>query len=310
MQPGNVTNSKKKEDPAVTNFREYVKIKTVHPDPDYDGAIKFLERMAKELELPFKCIEVHPGKPVGIITWKGKNPSLPSLMLNSHMDVVPVFQEHWKCDAFEAKKMDNGDIYGRGTQDMKSVTIQYIEAVRRLKSKEEKLLRNIYITFMPNEETDSIGMSLFIKRPEFEEMNVGYVLDEGLANPDDVFTVFYGERTIWQLNVICSGDPGHGSRFIENTAAEKLRKVINSFLSFREEQKKELETNQKLKIGDVTTVNLTKVEGGIAHNVVPVNFTASFDIRISPTVNLQEFEDKIKGWCKNAGDAVTCEFVV
>lgn len=26
-----------------------------------------------------------------IITWQGSDPSLPSLMLNSHMDVVPVF---------------------------------------------------------------------------------------------------------------------------------------------------------------------------------------------------------------------------
>ena len=26
-----------------------------------------------------------------IITWEGSNPSLPSIMLNSHMDVVPVF---------------------------------------------------------------------------------------------------------------------------------------------------------------------------------------------------------------------------
>jgi len=29
--------------------------------------------------------------PVFVMTWEGKNPSLPSLLLNSHMDVVPVF---------------------------------------------------------------------------------------------------------------------------------------------------------------------------------------------------------------------------
>ncbi|XP_077862170.1 aminoacylase-1-like [Saccoglossus kowalevskii] len=279
---------KKNEDQAVTNFREYLRIKTVHPDADYDGAIQFLERMAKELELPFKCIEVHPGKPVGIITWNGKNPSLPSLMLNSHMDVVPVFQEHWKCDAFEAKKMDNGDIYGRGTQDMKSVAIQYIEAIRRLKSKGETPQRTIYMTFVPDEEvTGTLGMGLFIKRPEFKEMNVGYVLDEGLANPEDAFTVFYAERPVWWVNVKCTGNPGHGSRFIENTAAEKLQKVIDSFLAFREEQKKRLEKNVDLRLGDVTTVNLTKLQGGIAHNVVPVDFTASFDIRLSIDVDMK-----------------------
>ena len=34
----------------------------------------------------------------------------------------------------------------------------------------------------------------FMKTEFFKQMNVGFVLDEGLANPDDVYSVFYGER--------------------------------------------------------------------------------------------------------------------
>ncbi len=40
-------------------------------------------------------------------------------------------------------------------------------------------------------------MKMFVKREEFKKMNVGYCLDEGLANPDNVFTIFYGERVPW-----------------------------------------------------------------------------------------------------------------
>ncbi|XP_077982510.1 aminoacylase-1-like [Glandiceps talaboti] len=300
------------EDPAVSNFREYIRIRTVsaEPDPDYDGAVKFLERMAKDIELPFRCIEVHPGMPVVIISWEGTDPSLPSLMLNSHTDVVPVFLDQWKCDPFEAKKDENGDIYGRGTQDMKSVGIQYIEAIKRLKKQGVKLLRTIHMTFVPDEEvTGRLGMGKLVQRSEFKDLNVGYVLDEGLANPKDIFTVFYGERPIWWVNVKCVGNPGHGSRFIENTAAEKLQKVINSFLAFREEQKQLLQKNEELKLGDVTTVNMNKLEGGIAYNVVPMQFVASFDIRLAPTVDMKEFEEKIKTWCTEAGTDVTYEFL-
>jgi len=32
-----------------------------------------------------------PEKPVVIITWVGQRPELPSLLLTSHMDVVPVY---------------------------------------------------------------------------------------------------------------------------------------------------------------------------------------------------------------------------
>ena len=59
-----------------------------------------------------------------------KDPSLSSIMLNSHMDVVPVFPEHWTYPPFSAHKDEDGNIYGRGTQDMKSVGIQHFEAVR------------------------------------------------------------------------------------------------------------------------------------------------------------------------------------
>ena len=36
-----------------------------------------------------------------------------------------MLKEFWKCDLFEGKRYENGDIYGRGVQDMKSVGIQY-----------------------------------------------------------------------------------------------------------------------------------------------------------------------------------------
>lgn len=49
------------------------------------------------------------------------------------MDVVPVEQDKWVVDAFSGHVTEEGRIYGRGTQDMKSVAVQHLEAVRRLK---------------------------------------------------------------------------------------------------------------------------------------------------------------------------------
>ena len=37
----------KEEDPAVTKFREYIRIETVQPNPDNIGAMKFLARYAE-----------------------------------------------------------------------------------------------------------------------------------------------------------------------------------------------------------------------------------------------------------------------
>lgn len=48
-----------------------------------------------------------------------------------------------------------------------------------------------------------------------------------------------------------------------------------------------LNTSECFTLGDVTTVNMTMVKGGVAYNVIPPEMDVSFDLRIPPTVNLQ-----------------------
>ncbi|XP_075039908.1 aminoacylase-1-like isoform X2 [Mixophyes fleayi] len=297
------------DNPSTARFQEYLRIRSVQPDPDYDGIVRFLFKMAKEIGLESKKLEFSPGKTIVILTWKGSQPHLKSVILNSHTDVVPVFEEFWTYPPFSAHKDKDGNIYGRGTQDMKSVTIQYLEAVRQLKSEGRHFPRTIHLTMVPDEEIGGhTGMELFVDHLEFRALNPGITLDEGLANPTDAFSVFYGEKCVWWVTVHCRGNPGHGSRFIENTAASKLNSVISSLLEFREKEKKRLESNQSLTLGDVTTVNLTKVNGGVSCNVIPTEMSASFDLRIPPTVNLKEFESQLESWCRAAGDQVTWEY--
>ncbi|XP_075039910.1 aminoacylase-1A-like [Mixophyes fleayi] len=297
------------DNPSTARFQEYLRIRSVQPDPDYDGIVRFLFKMAEEIGLESKKLEFSPGKTIVILTWKGSQPHLKSVILNSHTDVVPVFEEFWTYPPFSAHKDTDGNIYGRGTQDMKSVTIQYLEAVRQLKSEGHHFPRTIHLTMVPDEEISSkAGMPSLTDHLEFHALNPGIALDEGLANPTDEFSVFYGEKCVWWVTVHCRGNPGHGSRFIENTAASKLNSVISNLLAFREKEKERLESDQSLTLGDVTTVNLTKVNGGVSCNVIPTEMSATFDLRIPPTVNLKEFESQLESWFRTAGDQVTWEY--
>uniref|UniRef100_A0A8B9ESY3 N-acyl-aliphatic-L-amino acid amidohydrolase n=1 Tax=Anser cygnoides TaxID=8845 RepID=A0A8B9ESY3_ANSCY len=273
------------------------------------AAIQFLERVGTDLGLASQKVEVCQGRVVLVLTWLGTNPRLRSILLNSHTDVVPVFEEHWTYPPLEAVKDSQGNIYARGAQDMKCISIQYLEAIRRLKAEGKCFARTIHLTFVPDEEVGGHkGMEMFVQRPEFKALNVGFALDEGLASPSDTFSVFYGEKSPWWIKVKCTGSPGHGSRFISNTAAEKMHKVITSFLAFRESEKQRLKSDTRLTLGDVTSLNLTMLEGGVSFNVVPSEMAAGFDIRIPPTVDLKAFEKQVAGWCQAAGDGVTYEF--
>jgi aminoacylase len=62
-----------------------------------------------------------------------------------------------------------------------------------------------------------------------QELNVGFSLDEGIAAPGEEIPIFYGERNVFWVRITCPGSPGHGSRFLENTAAEKVTCVAFLF---------------------------------------------------------------------------------
>lgn len=88
----------------------------------------------------------------------------------------------------------------------------------------------------------------------------------------------------------CKGTTGHGSLLLKNTAAEKIRYLIDRFLDLRQLEVQKLENNPELSVGDVTTVNLTMLKGGIQTNIVPPLLTAAFDVRLAIDVDHNEFE--------------------
>lgn len=207
---------------AVESFQKYLRIPTVHPNPDYNPAISFLSQIANELKLKIKIIPIVAEKPVAIFTWEGYEKNLKSIAFNSHLDVVPVFRDQWTCDPFAAE-IKKGRIYARGAQDMKCVGIQYLEAVRILKAKNWQPKRDLHIIFVPDEEIGGHdGMEKLVNMEGWKELNIGLVLDEGLASPGNEYLLFYGERAPWWIKVIITGETGHGSQFICDTVGSKL----------------------------------------------------------------------------------------
>ncbi|KAK5968079.1 Aminoacylase-1 [Trichostrongylus colubriformis] len=77
------------EDIAVTKFREYLQVNTEQPKPNYEACKEFLCNLASELGIQTRWVEPVRGKPFIIMEILGSEPDLPSIVLYSHMDVVP-----------------------------------------------------------------------------------------------------------------------------------------------------------------------------------------------------------------------------
>lgn len=77
--------------------------------------------------------------------------------------------------------------------------MQYLSALKALKLEGFVPKRTIHLSYVPEEETGGIGgMKEFVDTEEFKSLNVGFSLDEGIASPNEVFSVFYAERAIWR----------------------------------------------------------------------------------------------------------------
>nr|CAD7395133.1 unnamed protein product [Timema poppensis] len=327
---------KETEDEAVTRFREYLRIPSVHPNVNYDECVSFLTRQASSLGLPIQVHQLVKNKPIVVITWEGTNPTLPTILLNSHMDVVPVYREKWTKDPFNAEKDEHGNIYGRGSQDMKCVGIQYLEAIRKLKKEGVKLRRTVHISFMPDEEIGGKdGMRKFVNTSDFFELNIGVALDESVASPMEELLLFYAERSSWNVEVHCSGTPGHGTLFHEDTSGEKLQIILDRFMTYRQQQKDILETKPHpiFSLAEVTSLNLTQMkvmskeifkrglscqsimvttclsmDGGVQSTLVPPDLVLVFDVRVAIDQDHQELEELMQSWCLEAGPGVTLTF--
>lgn len=165
--------------------------------------VEFLKKQAKSLNLPVSVYYPSDEKnPVVVITWEGSEPELPTIMLNSHMDVVPVFLEHWTYKPFGAEIDDKGKIYARGAQDTKQLGTQHLATIRALKKNGiNQLKRTIHVTFVPNEEVGgALGMGSFVKSEAFKKLNVGFALDEACASDTDEIFLFNAERTLYGQN--------------------------------------------------------------------------------------------------------------
>lgn len=257
-----------------------------------EKCVKFLKEQAVISDLSVSVF--HPANaenPVVVLTWEGSSPVLPSIMLNSHMDVVPVSEEYWTHPPFNAEIDENGNIFARGAQDMKSIGMLYLAAIRSLIRKGvDQLKRTIHITYMPDEEDGGfLGMDKFVKTNEFKEMNVGFGLDEGYPSATADLEVFYTEKATWSVTITAHGHSGHGSILFNNTAGEQLNHVINKFLEFRRSE--QIKWNeQNYPYGNITVINLTLLNGGIGKNVVPPEMSAHFNKRMAVDADMDGFE--------------------
>jgi succinyl-diaminopimelate desuccinylase len=105
-------------------FKTILRFKSVTPNDD--GAMEFIKSYLSDFEI----IEINKEDVKNIFLYK-KFGEGEHLCFAGHIDVVPA-GEGWKTDPFEPTEID-GNIYARGTQDMKSGVAGFLNSVKKTK---------------------------------------------------------------------------------------------------------------------------------------------------------------------------------
>jgi acetylornithine deacetylase/succinyl-diaminopimelate desuccinylase-like protein len=156
------------------------------------------------------------------------------LLLMSHLDVVPVEADRWSQPPFDGRIVD-GEIYGRGTLDMKQATAMHLAVARAIAGERLPLRRDLIVAATCGEEDGGPGLRyngihrLTTERPEL--IDAEYGLSEGggwayVIDGQPFYTCQVGERGGWVVELVARGRPGHAAVPHDEHAVIRLAEAL------------------------------------------------------------------------------------
>lgn len=305
------------EQHAIDLLERYVRIASINPPADTRETAKLLQSELAAEGLQAKLYESGTGGKTNLIVrLPGKDQSKRPLLLLNHMDVVPVDASRWPVNPFGAEIKD-GQMWGRGTLDMKSTGIMQLTALISLKRLGITPPRDIIFLATCDEETGGVAGAEWMIQNHWDELNPEYVLDEGGVGSRDVYSkgklvfgISVAEKQVLWLRLRATGTSGHGSQPIANNANDLLIRAIEKAKQFPPSAKPNpivqgmrerlgvFASNKFINAVQQNTISVTSLRSGLGDppkaNVIPSVAEATLDCRLLPGDNAEEFISEIK----------------
>jgi len=217
---------------AAELLSHLIKIDTSNPPGNELEAAEFLAGELEREGLECEVLESEPGRGNLIARIEGSGEK-PSLLLLSHLDVVPAKAEEWSVPPFSGLIKD-GYIWGRGALDCKGLAVAEAMVMKLIKREGLKLRGDlIYAATADEEMGGSKGVGWLVEH-HLDKIRAEYVINEGggFSIPLEgrrIYTVQTAEKGVIWLRIKAKGRPGHGSipGFADN-AVQRMARVIEA----------------------------------------------------------------------------------
>ncbi|GAA4538444.1 M20 family metallopeptidase [Pseudonocardia xishanensis] len=258
-------------DAVVSLTRDLVRIRSENPPGHETEVATFLQGLFGAMGLGTgRVVEPAPGRPSLLVSTEGDTPSgKPVLLVNGHIDTVPVRPDAWRHDPFGGQVHD-GRLYGRGSADMKGGIAAAITALQVCRTLGLDLPCEVAFHLVADEELGGEQGTAALLRE-------GHIRADACLDPEPTgLKLCLAERGLMIARVATRGIPAHGSEPSKGRSAIITAAAIAQVLHDNEFP----QTPHPL-LG-TTTCNVGVIRGGSGPNVVPEECELQIDRRVLP----------------------------
>ncbi len=259
-----------------------------------ESNLPLAEFLEDYLDLPGITIERNesPSEPkTNLIVAAGPpaNEDRRGLVLSGHMDVVPAREPGWKSDPFTLTRTDHSYI-GRGSSDMKGFLALAVNRMRRLDVRQLSHPLMLILTY--DEELGTLGAQHLVERwrPRSPLPRAAVI-----GEPTSLKAIRMHKGHL-QIKIEIAGVAAHsGYPHLGHSAITPAARTITKLVELG--RRLEAETsNCSTFFPEVPYValNIGKVQGGTAVNVVPPECEIDVGIRILPEMNSRDVIQRVE----------------
>ncbi|MCM3724292.1 peptidase [Neobacillus cucumis] len=217
-----------------------------------------------------------------------------SIILNGHIDVVPVGDEsNWDHEPFSGV-IECGKLYGRGATDMKGGNVALLMAMEAIVATGIKLKGDVIFQSVIEEESGGAGTLAAVLR--------GYQADGAIIPEPTNLKMFPKQQGSMWFRITVTGKAAHGGTRYEGVSAiEKSLKVIQSLQQLEKDRNARVTDPLFEKIPIPIPINIGKMMSGEWPSSVPDTAVIEGRMGVSPGESIlsaqMEMEECLQNLC-------------
>lgn len=194
------------------------------------------------------------------------------IVLSGHTDVVPVEGQDWQFDPFRMSR--RGDrLYGRGTCDMKGFIAAVLATAPAYAAADLK--RPVHFAFTYDEETGCLGGRALVAALRAAEIRPAVAI---IGEPTEM-RIIEGHKGCYEYTVDFTGLEGHASLpQLGVNAVEYAVRYIARLMELGDNLKARAPADSRFD-PPWTTLQVGRIDGGIARNVIPGACSVEWEMR-------------------------------